>query len=425
MIIMGVLSGIVGGLLKAIVFLLRTAVVASGIFAVLFIVLSLLKLCVGALAKVLGVNGGGGGGGAISGPIGNLLGTAVGAVDRAVNGVFNGVGTVFGGVTNTAGMVRDKVLGRNSGYKEDRARRGRYRDNYYENEGNYNYRKENRRHNQREVPINYGDNGKVLVGDPNNPEDPYFNQKRYYDEYGYDQFGYNKDGEHKDDKFKEYLEKSKKSSVKDLLGEKTIADNEVVDRWIRNTEFSKPKTWAFGAAGMTYAAAHSLGKIMNLKTPEEWENDDVIDSGIKTYDITQEDIDEAEERKERIRNGEEEASKGINKNSIIDFLRNKNPEEQIEVDDNILEEERQIINEEKDDLFGDFEVENAPEQEEDVLNYDEYMKNEDSSEPEMDYYNFNWNLNKETDKEKVPVESEKSVEEVLFEKEMEIPENTK
>lgn len=435
---MGAISVVIGGLLKLMIFLLRAGVVVAGFSAVLLILLIPLKAVVGALAKALGVNGGGGGGGAISGSVGKLLGTAVGAVDRGINGVFNGVGTVFGGVTRTAGMARDKIFGigsgrrghidRDRGYREGRHRRD-YSGDYYDDS----YERNNRRYksNQNQaMPMNLKSDGTVALGDPNNPEDPYYGQQRFYDDYGYDQFGYDKEGNHKDSKLQEYLDKEKNSkmSVKDVFGEKTIADNEVVDKWVRNTEFKKPSTWAFGAAGMTYAAAHALGKTMKLRVPDEWEKDDVIDSGIRTYDIEQEDINKAAERKEKINSGEETASKGINKNKIVDNLKNR---EDITVPETIVEYTDEELKEDMDNIFNDNEIINDigneyQQTDSNDIDYSDYMNgfmkwdsdktNEEANETE----DINkWLKNNE--KEKVLVKSETNDDNKTIEEEMEIP----
>lgn len=434
---MGAISVVIGGILKLMIFLLRAGVVVAGFSAVLLILLIPLKAVVGALAKALGVNGGGGGGGAISGSVGKLLGTAVGAVDRGINGVFNGVGTVFGGVTRTAGMARDKIFGmgsgrrgyrdRDRGYREGRHRRD-YSEDYYGN--NYEHNNHRYRNNQNQaMPMNLKADGTVALGDPNNPEDPYYGQQRFYDDYGYDQFGYDKEGNHKDSKLQEYLDKemNSKMSVKDVFGDKTIADNEVVDKWVRNTEFKKPSTWAFGAAGMTYAAAHALGKAMKLRVPEEWEKDDVIDSGIRTYDIEQDDINKAAERKEKINRGEESASKGIDKNKIVDNLINREDitvPETIEYTDEELEKDMDNIfsnNEILNDIGNEYKQKDPSN-----IDYSDYMSgsmewNSDKTKKEPEKLEDVDQLLKNNEKEKVLVGAESEDNKKPVEKEMEMP----
>lgn len=312
------LAAIFGFLAKAFVFLLRGMVYLAGGAAVLIVLLIPLKFIIGKLAGVLGVGGGGGSSSGIGSAIGNGLNTAVKTIDTAIGGVFKGIGTVFNGTANTAGMVRDKLLGerhggrgrRNDYYDENYGRRGRSRrnsnydyDDYYNNQYSNNRQRNNRYNEQysqqspvreREHLLQTRMDGTFIEGDPNNPDDKYYNVIRYYDEYGFDQFGFNKKGEHKETLMKEYLSNKSKVKLTDVFGDKVIADNQAVDSWIRNMQFKKPGSWVPGMAGLSYAAVHTIGKALKLNVPDEWKDLDDVDSGITDpSQISQETINES------------------------------------------------------------------------------------------------------------------------------------
>lgn len=330
------ITTILSFLAKGTLFLLKSIVILCGVGAVVFVMLFILKFIVGALAKMLGVNGSSGGGG---GAVGGLLNT----VNRGINGIFSGIGTVFNGVTkgtgtvfngvaNTAGMTRDKMLGannhnynkRNNNYNnynndydymnEKRNRRGRrrnYNQDYY---NDYNQQYNDNLYSQQPISNK--------VGDPNDPTDQYFTAKRYYDEDGFDQFGFNKDGKHKDEVMKELLDKKKKeksNKISDLYQDKEFSDSEVANQWIKDARFKKPSTWMYGAAGLTYAAAHGIGKALNKDVPDDWEDLENKDSGIqKTVDMTQEDINMAEERKDNAPDGGITSEELVNQSEFVE-----------------------------------------------------------------------------------------------------------
>ena len=329
------ITTILSFLAKGTLFLLKSIVILCGVGAVVFVMLFILKFIVGALAKMLGVNGSSGGGG---GAVGGLLNT----VNRGINGIFSGIGTVFNGVTkgtgtvfngvaNTAGMTRDKMLGANNhNYNK---RNNNY--NNYNNDYDYMNEKRNRRGRRRNYNQDYYDdynqqyNDNLYsqqpisnkVGDPNDPTDQYFTAKRYYDEDGFDQFGFNKDGKHKDEVMKELLDKKKKeksNKISDLYQDKEFSDSEVANQWIKDARFKKPSTWMYGAAGLTYAAAHGIGKALNKDVPDDWEDLENKDSGIqKTVDMTQEDINMAEERKDNAPDGGITAEELVNQSEFV------------------------------------------------------------------------------------------------------------
>lgn len=334
------ITTILSFLAKGTLLLLKSIVILCGVGAVVFVMLFILKFIVGALAKMLGVNGSSGGGG---GAVGGLLNT----VNRGINGVFSGIGTVFSGVTkgtgtvfngvaNTAGMTRDKMLGvNNHNYNK---RNNNY--NNYNNDYDYDYMndKRNRRGRMGRNKTNFYDthdqpyyNNNNLysespisnkVGDPNDPTDQYFTAKRYYDDDGFDQFGFNKDGKHKDEVMKELLDKNKKeksNKISDLYQDKEFSDSEVANQWIKDARFKKPSTWVYGAAGLTYAAAHGIGKALNKDVPDDWEDLENKDSGIqKTVDMTQEDINMAEERKDNAPDGGITSEELVNNSEFVE-----------------------------------------------------------------------------------------------------------
>lgn len=340
------IATILSFLVKGTLFILQSMVVLCGVGAVVFVILFVLKFIVGALAKALGITGSSGGGGAVGG----LLNT----VNRGINGIFSGVGTVFNGVANTAGMTRDKILGNNRNNNHNYNNRNNIYDNYNDDYG-YSNQRYNRRgrkksnfydtHDQPYYNNNLYSESPISnkAGDPNDPTDQYFTVKRYYDEDGFDQFGFNKDGKHKDEVMKELLDKKKKeksNKISDLYQDKEFSDSEVANQWIKDARFKKPSTWMYGAVGLTYAAAHGIGKALNKDVPDDWKNLENKDSGIqKTVDMTQEDINIAEERKEYAPDG------GITAKDLTDYSLSQNVKEnnvedikQEYAQDNIFEE---------------------------------------------------------------------------------------
>lgn len=372
------ITTILSFLAKGTLFLLKSIVILCGVGAVVFVMLFILKFIVGALAKMLGVNGSSGGGG---GAVGGLLNT----VNRGINGVFSGIGTVFNGVTkgtgtvfngvaNTAGMTRDKMLGannhnynkRNNNYNnynndydymnEKRNRRGRRGRNYNQDYYNdYNHQYSDNLYSQQPISNK--------VGDPNDPTDQYFTAKRYYDEDGFDQFGFNKDGKHKDEVMKELLDKNKKeksNKISDLYQDKEFSDSEVANQWIKDARFKKPSTWVYGAAGLTYAAAHGIGKALNKDVPDDWEDLENKDSGIqKTVDMTQEDINMAEERKENAPDGGITSEELVNNSEFVEDDVNTN--NNLYSEDSILEEIENHKMKEKVPIYAGSEEENNKE----------------------------------------------------------------
>lgn len=368
-------------------------VVLCGVGAVVFVILFVLKFIVGALAKALGITGSSGGGGAVGG----LLNT----VNRGINGIFSGVGTVFngvakgtgtvfGGVANTAGMTRDKILGNN----RNNNRNYNNRNNTYDNYNNYDYsdQRYNRRGRMGRRKTNFYDthdqpyyNNNNLysqpisnkVGDPNDPTDQYFTAKRYYDEDGFDQFGFNKDGKHKDEVMKELLDKKKKENSKkisDLYQDKEFSDSEVANQWIKDARFKKPSTWVYGAAGLTYAAAHGIGKALNKDVPDDWEDLENKDSGIKkTVDMTQEDINSAEERKEYAPDG------GVTAKDLADYSLSQDTEI------NITKESKQEYT--QDDILEEIEKHKMKDK---VPAYANYEQKEDQKEMKIENNTFGW-----------------------------------
>lgn len=341
------IATILGFLAKGTLFILQSMVVLCGVGAVVFVILFVLKFIVGALAKALGITGSSGGGGAVGG----LLNT----VNRGINGIFSGVGTVFNGVANTAGMTRDKILGNNRNNNHNYNNRNNIYDNYNDDYG-YSNQRYNRRGRMSRNKTNFYDthdqpyyNNNNLyseapisnkVGDPNDPTDQYFTAKRYYDDDGFDQFGFNKDGKHKDEVMKELLDKKKKeksNKISDLYQDKEFSDSEVANQWIKDARFKKPSTWMYGAAGLTYAAAHGIGKALNKDVPDDWENLENKDSGIqKTVDMTQEDINSAEERKEYAPDGGITSKELVNNSEFVEEAVDTN--NNLYSEDSILEE---------------------------------------------------------------------------------------
>lgn len=274
------MGSIIGILLKGIILLLRGCIVVAGAGAVLMLLLIPLKAVVGMLSKALGVNGSGGGGS-------GLGSTLVRGLDRGINGIFNGVGTVFGGVTKTAGMARDKIFGIKMPGSGNRGYNNGY-DNYNNRYDNRNRRyndfqnnKDSRRGYNKQTGemelVSLDKNGKVRQGDPNNQNDPYYGVERFYNEDGFDQFGFNKEGKHKEEVLSDLINKNKdknknKRKFSDLYQDKKMSDNEVLDSWIKDARLKNPETWGYAITGLTFAGAYALAKKLGKKVPENWKD---------------------------------------------------------------------------------------------------------------------------------------------------------
>lgn len=94
----------------------------------------------------------------------------------------------------------------------------------------------------------------IIEGNPKNPNDPHFGEKRYYDDLGFDQYGFTREGKHREEITREMIAKeriqNKENRLLDLVGDRVIGDNPVIDKWLRDTRPTDPKSWFYGAAGL-------------------------------------------------------------------------------------------------------------------------------------------------------------------------------